>query len=451
MPTDTPITPTRRWRRLLVAALALTAGAGLLLASPGASVPASAAASAAQPESCGPRDAYLAVLQVEGRMDAVLVDFITSQVRSIEGTCAVGIMLQLDSQGASGDSGDLEEMLRTVEGSSRPVGVWVGPSGSRALAEAADLLAVADQTGLAPGSHIEVTADLVAARGLTSDDLGTTAVGDRIGADRALELGLVDSDAPVVKNFAVTMPDVETREVSEDDDAGVEPVTPVVFAKLPLGGQLMHTVASAPVAYLLFVIGLALLLFELFSAGVGIAGMVGAASVLLGSYGLVSLPTNPVGVALILLAMFGYAVDVQTGVPRAWTAIATVSFVAGSLWLFDGVSLSWITLLFAFIGITVFMLRGMPVMVRSRFSTSAIDRGWLVGETGTAETALSPEGTVTLRDAPWRATAKAAAPIEPGSSVEVVGIDGFMLQVAPPGGTGDTATDAVGDSSRSSR
>ena len=37
----------------------------------------------------------------------------------------------------------------------------------------------------------------------------------------------------------------------------------------------MHTVSSPPVAYLLFVIGLALILFELFTAGVGVAGLVG--------------------------------------------------------------------------------------------------------------------------------------------------------------------------------
>ena len=137
-------------------------------------------------------------------------------------------------------------------------------------------------------------------------------------------------------------------------------MTDVAFTKLPILGQLMHTVASPAVAYLLFVIGLALLLFELFTAGVGVAGVVGAGSVILGSYGLASLPTRPVAVALLLVAMFGYAVDVQTGVPRAWSGIATVAFVLGSVTLFDGLSVSWITLLVAITGMTLGMLAGMP-------------------------------------------------------------------------------------------
>ncbi len=61
-------------------------------------------------------------------------------------------------------------------------------------------------------------------------------------------------------------------------DSGVvqrETIAPVRFAKLSLIDQLFHTVASPPVAYLLLLIGLALLVFEFFTAGVGIAGGVG--------------------------------------------------------------------------------------------------------------------------------------------------------------------------------
>ena len=50
----------------------------------------------------------------------------------------------------------------------------------------------------------------------------------------------------------------------------------VRFAKLGLVDQLFHTVASPAVTYLLLLIGLALLVFEFFTAGVGVAGVVGA-------------------------------------------------------------------------------------------------------------------------------------------------------------------------------
>ena len=308
-----------------------------------------------------------------------------------------------------------------------PVDVWVGPSGSKAMGDTTAVLAAARTVGVAPKSRIEITGALLGDRSLAGD----AAVGDMVGADRAVELDLVDNAAPTIGEFILGLDGVESKVVGTGKDRHREPVSQARFAQLPLGGQLMHTVASPPVAYLLFVIGLALILFELFTAGVGVAGLVGAGSLVLGSYGLAALPTNPLGIALLLLAMFGYAIDVQTGVPRLWSAIATGSFVLGSLVLFDGISLSWITLLVAIGGMTLGMVSGMPAMVRTRFSTPTIGREWMIGEVGVAVDAVSPDGIVTVRDAPWRARTNRATPIEAGQSVRVTSIDGLLLEVEP--------------------
>ena len=153
-----------------------------------------------------------------------------------------------------------------------------------------------------------------------------------MSAGEAVDLGLVDNAAPDDRHLRLrrTARSRAFRASRAASSAGsAKPVTQARFAQLPLAGQLMHTVSSPPVAYLLFVIGLALILFELFTAGVGVAGLVGAGCLVLGCYGLAALPTNPVGVGLILFAMFGYAIDVQTGVPRVWSGIATVCFTVG--------------------------------------------------------------------------------------------------------------------------
>src|SRR5690606_21026902 len=107
-------------------------------------------------------------------------------------------------------------------------------------------------------------------------------------------------------------------------------------------------------------------------------------------------------------------VDVQTGVPRVWTVIASVSYLLGSLVLYNGVALSWITLLISVLGMVLAMVGGMPAMVRSRFSTPTIGREWMVGEVGTARTAVDPDGVVLVRDAPWRARTNRATPIAAG-------------------------------------
>ena len=271
----------------------------------------------AQAECAEPGNGPVAVVEVDGLLDPVLVDFIEDQVHAAERACAVALVLQLDSGGAVVSDGELDDLVATIEDSSVPVDVWIGPSGSKATDEAVRLVAAAGVTGIAPGSSIEATPTLLDARGVDPGDLGTVGVGDRVGAGRAVELDLVDSDAPVIGQFVVELPGVETEVVG--GDRRIADTQEVQFGGLSLVGQLMHTVASPAVAYLLFVIGLALLLFELYTAGVGIAGMVGAGALILGCYGLAVLPTRPIGVALLLLAMFGYAVDVQTGVPRLWT------------------------------------------------------------------------------------------------------------------------------------
>jgi membrane-bound serine protease (ClpP class) len=372
----------------------------------------------------------VSIVEVDGLIDPVLADLIDDEVAAAEEACALALVLQFDSGGAVVSDTRLDDLVTTIEGSSVPVGVWIGPSGSKATGDAVRLVAAGDPVGIAPGSSIEVTPALLQARNVDATDLGEVQVGDRVGYERAVELDLADNDAPTILEYVVQIEGFETEVV----DGERRPVTDVTFGGLSLTGQLMHTVASPAVAYLLFVIGLGLLLFELFTAGVGIAGMVGAASLVLGCYGLAVLPTRPLGVALLLFAMFGYAVDVQTGVPRLWTGIGTVSFVLGSLILFDGVSVSWLTLLVAFVGMTLAMVGGMPTMVRSRFSTPTIGRDWMIGELGAARTDIDPDGVVTVRDAPWRARTNRATPIRKDEPARVVAIEGMVLEVEPEEG-----------------
>lgn len=388
------------------------------------------AAPAGAAEGCAARSGPVDVVEADGLVDPVLADMILHQVDQASESCALALVLQFDSGGAVVDDGALDRLASTVADADVPVGVWIGPSGSRATDEAVRLVAAADLSGVAPGSSIEVTPALLAARGRSPGDLGTVDVGDRVGARRAVELGLVDNDAPTILEFVVELDGFRTEVV----DGRRQPVTDVTFGGLGIVGQVAHTVGSPAVAYLLFVIGLALLLFEMFTAGVGIAGMVGAASLVLGCYGLAVLPTRPLGVALLLFAMLGYAVDVQTGVPRLWTGIATVSFALGSLVLFDGLSISWLTLLVAFVGMTLGMVAGMPTMVRSRFSTPTIGRDWMVGELGAARTDIDPEGIIALRDVPWRARTNRATPVRAGEPARVVAIDGLVLEVEPEEG-----------------
>jgi membrane-bound serine protease (ClpP class) len=198
----------------------------------------------------------------------------------------------------------------------------------------------------------------------------------------------------------------------------------------------MHTVASPAMAYLLVVIGAALLIFEFFTAGVGIAGFVGAVSLILGCYGLAALPTRPFAIVLLVLAMLAFAVDVQVGVPRLWTGVGITLFIIASWFMYtpipgNDMRLGWLTLVVGVVGVMLTYIVGMPSMVRTRFATPTIGREWMIGEQGEAVEAIDPDGVAVVGAARWRARTNRSTPIAAGAALRVVAIDGVTLEVEP--------------------
>jgi membrane-bound serine protease (ClpP class) len=141
------------------------------------------------------------------------------------------------------------------------------------------------------------------------------------------------------------------------------------------------------------------------------------------------LPIRPLAVVLVVAAMVAFAVDVQVGVPRVWTAIGSVLCAVGLLALFDGVPTPWPATIGAIAAVIVFMVFGMPAMTRSRFSTPMIDRTWLVGREGTVVEACRPDGVVRVDEALWAGRGDAEVPV--GTPVRVTGIDGVICRVEP--------------------
>lgn len=412
-------------RRRVLGALCLVLAAVVALLAP-------AGAAAGAPAQSSPRVPTVDVVKVDGLLDPVLTTFVSATIDQANAEGDVAVVLQVDSAGAVVSDAELEALLVKIRTSRVPVDVWIGPSGSEATGLAAMLAGAASVVGMAPGTRLGLDgATPTPAQAATARRPVPTAP---IGAQEALDLGITERPAPTIGDFIVDLPGVETREVAQGDQTRREPVTLVRFTQLSLLDQLFHTVASPAVAYLLFVMGMALLIFELFTAGVGVAGVVGAGSFVLGCYGLGVLPLHWWAVVLLVASMAAFAVDVQTGVPRFWTAAGFVLFAVGSLTLYDGVSLSWVTLLFAFVAALLTFLSGMPSMVRTRFSTPTIGREWMVGEMGRAVTSVDPDGIVQIKGALWRATTNRATPVEELDRVRVVGIEGLVLEIEPEEG-----------------
>jgi membrane-bound serine protease (ClpP class) len=412
-------------RRLSISGILLVAvGAMLLAASP----------AGAQDEAPDPADVGIVdVVKVSGLLDPVLVDFIEQSVLDSGRAGATALVLQIDSTGSVVSPERLSDLVDTIAASPVPVDLWIGPSGSQLTGASAQLVGIADELAMAPGTKVGNAGTL---DNPELDQARLDLIRDRTLNDtEAAEFGLTTLSGPTIGDFIVNLPGVETREITtEDGQTRREPVTLVRFGQLSLLDQLMHTVASPAVAYLLLAFGLGLIVFELFTAGVGVAGVVGAGAFVLACYGLAVLPTNWWGIGLICLSMVAFAIDVQTGVPRFWTGVGVVTFVLGSFTLYDGLSLSWVTLLAGIVGVVLAFVAGMPSMVRTRFSTPTIGREWMLGELGRAVTDISPDGVVQIREALWRAYTNRATPIDELDRVRVVGIEGLVLEVEPEEG-----------------
>jgi membrane-bound serine protease (ClpP class) len=428
-------------RRLLIALLG--AAGTLALAAP---------AGRAQAADDAPSPGLVDVLQVSGLIDPIVVDAIGEAIDRAEADGAQALVLQVNSRGAIVDRDEMEALLERIADAPIPIAVWVGPSGARLYGTPAQLLAVADVTGMAGGSRVGHIGVPLSPGGVPVD-FGAAEPALRrgsVGLSDARELGVFkqrisDLGLPTIRNMVDALDGFEERgrvvETTEEqvlDDGTVrrDTTATVRFSKLSLVDQLFHTAASPAVAYLLLLVGLSLLVFEFFTAGIGIAGVVGAIATVLAATGLATLPTRGWAAALILAAVFAFAIDVQVGIPRLWTAVGVLLTAAGSVWLFEplpGATLrpSWITLLAGVGGMVLAFVVGMPSMVRTRFATPTIGREWMIGEIGNVVEAVDPDGVVSVGDARWRARTNRATPVSAGQPVRVVAIDGVTLEVEP--------------------
>jgi membrane-bound serine protease (ClpP class) len=386
------------------------------------------------------------VFEVSGFLDAPVADGLEQAIGRTEHDGAQALVLQMNSSDATVSRRRMVALASRIRESAVPVAIWVGPSGARAEGLAGQLLGVAVVTGMAPGAGIGHFGDLLTVPGpplsfgTATERLRFSALGaEEARAAGALRLGVNDAGTPVLRNFIGVLDGVRYRgttlhTLGAGPDGRPTIVAQPQFSKLGLLPRLMHTVASPPVAYLLVVAGLCLLVFEFFTAGVGVAGVIGAGCLVLGCYGLAALPVHWWAVALLIGSILALAIDVQTGVPRFWTVVGVVAFVLASVLLYDGLHLSWITLLAGIGGVLLAFLAGLPAMVRARFATPTIGRQWMVGETGEAVVAVEPDGIVNVRGAQWRARTNRATPVPAGGRVRVVAIDGVTLEVEPESG-----------------
>ncbi|HHC07722.1 MAG TPA: hypothetical protein ENK55_03285 [Actinobacteria bacterium] len=405
-------------------------------------------------EDVGARPVF-AVVDVTDPLDDRIYDYLESVIAD---PTVAAVILKIDSPAMA--SGDPTQLFAAILEAPRPVVAWVGPDPAVAHGGAAALLNLAHVGAAAPGvelGHLEptvVTGDVaVPFRGDHGDPEQALASAERlrrssveVGADPIP--GYVDLVVPTLGQLVVGLdgrevtvagkPFVFSTATTITDEEGTTATVPTVevrFHKPGLWTRFLRLAARPETSFFFLVAGLAVAVFEFYAAGVGISAAVAAVSLFLAGYGLSILPVRPWAVALVAAATLLYVWDFQRNDLGLRSALATAGLVvAGVAWTDAAPQFGpnpWVVLVVV-VGTALFYGMALTTVARSRLSTPTIGREHLVGRPGRAVTPLDPEGIVEIDGARWRARTHRSASFAEGDPVEVLAVDGVVLEVGPP-------------------
>jgi membrane-bound serine protease (ClpP class) len=186
-------------------------------------------------------------------------------------------------------------------------------------------------------------------------------------------------------------------------------------------------------AFVILAIGLLALYVEFNHPGAIVPGVVGFFFIVLAVFALNILPVRYSALGLILLAFVFFALEAKFTSHGALAIAGIASLTIGALLLVDGpipqmrVHL-WTALSVSLpLGLITAFLMTIAIRARRNKITTGVEG--LVGEIGTAQTPLSPDGKVFIHGEIWNATA--SAPVSVGEHVRVRKVDGLKLEVEP--------------------
>ncbi len=201
--------------------------------------------------------------------------------------------------------------------------------------------------------------------------------------------------------------------------------------------SLLAWLTNPNVAYLLLIAGLVALIAEISMPGIGYSGAIGVVCLILALLGLFRLPTNWVGVLLIVAGFVMLLLDLKIA-GFALSIAALIALGLGSFLIFTPfgpdaseatVRLSPWLAIGATLGVELFFLLGLTRAVASQHLPVAVGRETIVGKLGKVTQELNPAGQVLVESEEWSAISDGEAKVSRGTIVRVLGVEGLTLRV----------------------
>ncbi len=426
-------------RRMIVAALFLVAFGGW------------APARAAEP---------VAMIDLDGAITPVTSRLLTAAIERAQAERMQALIVRLNTPG--GLERSMRSMAQAILNAQIPVIVYVAPTGARAASAGVFITMAGHVAAMAPATNIGAAHPVTIGGGDTGKEMGKKIENDAAAFARSLaaergrnvewaekavraSVSVTEREAvklKVVDFIADSVPDLLAKADGRTVKTTRGPVTlatrdaPVKLIEVRFRDRFLALITDPNIAYILMMVGMLGIFFELQNPGVVLPGVIGGISLILAFFAFQSLPINWAGVMLILFGVALLIAEIKIISHGVLTAGGVVAMVLGSFMLYDapevGFRVSW-TVILPTVGATAGLVvwavsAGMRAMMRSPVTGAA----GMIGRVVVARSALGPEGQVQVDGEIWRAVSEGGA-IPAGEKVRVMAVDGLTLKVSRAG------------------
>ena len=391
------------------------------------------------------------IIELEGPINPGAAAFLTRGLEDAEKSGVELIIIRLDTPGGLVPS--MRTMVKGIMNSSVPVVVYVAPKGAGAASAGVMITVSAHVAAMAPGTNIgaahpvgaggkdidkdmseKVVNDMASyGRGIAQDkgknaDWVEKAIRESVSitAEEAVEKKVVDLVAADIDELLKLL---DGREIELQKGKVTLKTKGLVktYYEPGLRDAVLRVISDPNIAYILMMIGLAGLYFELAHPGAVFPGVIGAISLILAFYSFQTLPVNYAGLLLIALAIIFFIAEIKVASYGILSLGGIVSLTLGSIMLFEDVGVS-----LRLMAPTIVLIGGFFVIVstlafRAYHSKPQSGIEGLIGEVGVVKKSLDPEGLVFVHGEYWRAVS--GEKLEPGEMVSVEEVTGLLLKV----------------------
>ncbi|MBM4329847.1 MAG: nodulation protein NfeD [Deltaproteobacteria bacterium] len=398
---------------------------------------------------------HVDVIKINDAITPAIADFISKSIEQATKNRAECLVIQMDTPGGLDMS--MRDIIKDIMNAEIPVIVYVAPSGARAASAGVFITLAADIAVMAPGTNIGAAHPVAVGGGKMDRTMTDKVVNDAVAYIQSIaekkgrnvkwaaqavreSVSISESEALKIKVIDLIAKDLNDLLEKIDGKTLEKPRGNVKLATKGLKTNVMEmdfrqrflAVLSNPnIAYILMMIGLIGLYFELSNPGAIFPGVIGGICLILAFFAFRTLPVNYAGVLLIILGIFLFVAEIKVASYGLLTMGGIVSLALGSIMLFESpipalrASLSVIipTLLFT-VGFFVFAV---TMALKAQMAKPSTGAEGLLGEIGVAQTRLSPEGKVFVHGELWNAYTE--EPIAEGEKIRILKIEGLKLKV----------------------